>query len=181
MDGMPHRDRALHRSGRVATLLIAGTLFIAPHPLRAAVDDASPPTQAVKLIFIHHSCGENWLADGHGGLGEALARNNYFVSDTNYGWGPDAIGDRTDITDWPEWFTGPRSGRIMQALRRENGQLSPYKRNLPEPRGENRIVMFKSCFPNSNLEGSPGDPPRRGHGLTVGNAKAIYTELLSPS
>ena len=43
----------------------------------------NPPTQTVKLIFIHHSSGENWLADEHGGLGAALANNNYFVSDTN--------------------------------------------------------------------------------------------------
>ena len=29
------------------------------------------------LILIHHSCGENWLADGNGGLGLALRDNNY--------------------------------------------------------------------------------------------------------
>ena len=40
-------------------------------------------------------------------------RNNYFVSDTNYGWGPNSIGDRTDITDWPEWFVGPRSREYL--------------------------------------------------------------------
>jgi hypothetical protein len=154
-------------------------LLIAPLPLRARADDPSPPEERVKLIFIHHSCGENWLADGHGGLGEALAANNYFVSDTNYGWGPNSIGDRTDITNWPEWFTGPQRDRYMQALRAENGKLSPYTRSGSDPGGENRIIMFKSCFPNSNLEGAPGDPPRRGGGLTVANAKAIYNELLT--
>ncbi len=49
---------------------------------------ANPPAEPVKLVFIHHSCGENWLADGHGNLGRSLAENNYFVSDTNYGLGP---------------------------------------------------------------------------------------------
>jgi len=49
--------------------------------------DVAPPDHVVKLIFIHHSCGENWLSDGDGGLGLALEANNYFVSDTNYGWG----------------------------------------------------------------------------------------------
>ena len=63
-----------------------------------------PPDHIVKLIFIHHSCGENLLNDDNGALGLALSSNNYFVSDTNYGWGPDGIGDRTDILDWPEWF-----------------------------------------------------------------------------
>jgi hypothetical protein len=51
----------------------------------------------MRLIFIHHSTGENWLRDDYGELGKALSENNYFVSDTNYGWGPEGIGDRTDI------------------------------------------------------------------------------------
>jgi hypothetical protein len=175
----PSRGRALFRPWLVAFLLTVGMTPITPYLLQAQADDPSPPKQRVKLIFIHHSCGENWLTDGHGNLGEALARNNYFVSDTNYGWGPNSIGDRTDITDWPEWFTGPQSGRIMEALRGESGRLSSYARGASDPGGENRIILFKSCFPNSNLEGAPTDPPRRGHGLTVGNAKAIYNELLT--
>ncbi len=140
---------------------------------------ATPPTPTapVKLIFIHHSCGENWLSDSNGGLGKALAQNNYFVSDTNYGWGPNGIGDRTDITNWPEWFTGLRSREHLDALYSETEQHCQYTRIAEDPGGENRIVMFKSCFPNSNLEGKPTDPPLRGEGLTVANAKAIYQEL----
>ncbi|MCB9419180.1 MAG: hypothetical protein H6667_05220 [Ardenticatenaceae bacterium] len=157
-------------------LFLVVSLFIIP--AHAQTDDPSPPAEPVKLIFIHHSCGENLLSDDNGGLGLALAENNYFVSDTNYGWGPDGIGDRTDITDWPEWFTGPESGRYLDALYNESGQNSWYTRTFADPGGENQIIMFKSCFPNSNLEGSPDDPPRRGVGLTVGNAKAIYNELL---
>jgi hypothetical protein len=49
---------------------------------------------------------------------------------------------------------------------------------MADPGGENQIIMFKSCFPNSNLAGEAADPPARGDGLTVGNAKAIYNELL---
>ena len=153
--------------------LVLGTLLIIP------VEVGAQSSEPIKLIFIHHSCGENWLTDDHGGLGLAMGENNYFVSDTNYGWGPDSIGDRTDITNWPEWFTGPDSGRILAALYSESGQNSWYTRNLPDPGGENQIIMFKSCFPNSNLEGSPNDPPTRGGDwLSVGNAKAIYNELL---
>ena len=129
-------------------------------------------------MFIHHSCGENWLADSHGGLGRALAENNYFVSDTNYGWGPAGIGDRTDIIDWPEWFIGRRSREILSALYRESEQHCEYARNGSDPGGENQVVMFKSCFPNSNLEGQPTDAAARGEGLNVANAKAIYIELL---
>jgi hypothetical protein len=140
--------------------------------------DSSPPAKVVKLIFIHHSCGENWLADEHGRLGIELGKNNYFVSDTNYGWGPDGIGDRTDITDWPEWFRSDGSKIYLKALYDENEKHSSYTRNLKDPGGENRVIMFKSCFPNSNLEGPPNAPPSRGEGLSVANAKAIYNELL---
>ena len=86
--------------GTIAVLLlvfiIVGVTLIAalarPLPAEAAVNTA-PPAAPVKLIFIHHSTGESWLADDHGGLGLALRDNDYFVSDTNYGWGPDEIGD----------------------------------------------------------------------------------------
>jgi hypothetical protein len=144
----------------------------------AQTDDASPPAETVKLIFIHHSTGENWLRDDNGGLGLALAENNYFVSDTNYGWGPDSIGDRTDILNWLEWFNSSASGRYLDALYAENGQNSDYTRDLRDPGGENQIVMFKSCFPNSNLEGDPADPPAPGEALTVSNAKYVYNNLL---
>lgn len=145
----------------------------------AQADDPSPPGSTVKLIFIHHSCGENWLADGYGGLGRALGENNYFVSDTNYGWGPDAIGDRTDILNWPEWFRSSQTPRYMQALFGESGQNSPYTRNLPDPGGENQVVLFKSCFPNSELQGHPADLPAPGDELSVGSARFVYNDLLN--
>ncbi len=143
-----------------------------------AADDPGPPSKPVKLVFIHHSCGENWLADGNGNLGRELGKNNYFVSDSNYGWGPNSIGDRTDITDWPEWFNGPQSSVYTQALYQLNNINSPFARQGKDPGGENSVVMFKSCFPNSELEGRPNDSPMRSGGLTVGNAKAIYNDLL---
>lgn len=143
-------------------------------------DDPAPPPAPVKLIFIHHSTGQNWLSDWDGGLGAALGANNYFVSDTNYGWGPDAIGDRTDIPDWPAWFTGSNHGAYLAALYAESGQHSDYTRTLSDPGGENRIVMFKSCFPNSNLGGKPDDLPLPAPNdeYTVANAKAVYNDIL---
>lgn len=143
-----------------------------------AADDPTPPDQVVKLIFIHHSTGENWLTDDYGNLGRALGQNNYFVSDTNYGWGPNAIGDRTDIPDWMEWFRSADTPTYMAALFTESQKHSTYERALPNPGGENEIVMFKSCFPNSALEGQPGDPPDPAPGLTVGHAKYVYNGIL---
>ena len=137
-----------------------------------------PPSSVVKLLFIHHSTGENWLADDNGGLGVALGNNNYFVSDTNYGWGPNTIGDRTDIPDWLEWFRSADTPTYLAAVYAESGQHSGYTRGLADPGGENKIVMFKSCFPNSALEGNPDDPPSPDGWLTVGHAKYVYNQLL---
>ncbi|MBI5839742.1 MAG: S-layer homology domain-containing protein [Chloroflexi bacterium] len=172
---------------RILSILTAATLMLAwigpakasslPAPAKAALDP-SPPAQTVKLIFIHHSTGQNWLADDYGGLGQALSDNNYFVSDTNYGWGPDNIGDRTDIPNWTEWFSSAGTPIYMDALYNESGQNSSYTRTLADPGGENAIVMFKSCFPNSALEGSPTDPPSADGWLTVGHAKYVYNQIL---
>jgi hypothetical protein len=140
--------------------------------------DPDPPDEVVKLIFIHHSTGENWLADSYGDLGSELGRSNYFVSDTNYGWGPDYIGDNTDIPLWIKWFRSPQTPNYMDALFNESGQHSSYTRSLSDPGGENQIIMFKSCFPNSELTGSPNDPPGMYEDLSVGGAKYVYNQLL---
>jgi hypothetical protein len=164
---------------------------------RAFADSITPPAQPVRLIFIHHSTGEGWLADDNGGLGVELRDNNYFVSDTNYDWGPadqDAgsgtIGDHTDIGNWYSWFRGPNSATYLSALYDETEQHASYSRLATNPGGENEIIMFKSCFPNSALQGSPGDPvpaigsnPLKGQSAggdshTVANAKGIYIDLL---
>jgi hypothetical protein len=160
-------------------------------PTNRMADDPSPPDEPVKLIFIHHSCGGNWLADEtihhpSGGLGQALMNNNYFVSATNYGWGPYGIGNRTDIPDWPEWFTGPHRDEIMSAVYSETGQniggFGGWTRMPdPDPGRENEIIIFKSCYPNSDLYGEPDDPPRDDPNdqYTVANAKAVYNDILT--
>lgn len=165
-----------------------------------AADNPLPPNQPVRLVFIHHSTGGNWLADpagnGLGGdLGRLLMENNYYVSATNYGWGPDAIGDNTDIGHWWDWFNGPSANTYLAALYAENdqnvGDYGDWPRLDTNPGGENQVILFKSCFPNSNLGGSPADPPTTGDNpmrsqasgddtmYTVGNAKGIYVDLLT--
>ncbi|HPC84271.1 MAG TPA: PKD domain-containing protein [Thermoanaerobaculaceae bacterium] len=159
--------------------------------LAAPALNPNPPASPVRLVFVHHSTGEAWLADDYGDLGRALASNNYFVSDTNYGWsvGGDSIGDRTDIGHWWEWFAGPTRDAVMAALYAQSEQSGGYTRMDPPPAGPNQIVMFKSCFPNSHLGGEPGDPPTTGSNPlrgqdsgsehhTVANAKGIYNDLL---
>ena len=202
-------DRTRRPAGRRVILITAvvasGLLFVSGCGSRADPDalatqsdtvavplsgETAPPDTPVRLIFIHHSTGENWLSDENGGLGRALRGSNWFVSDTNYGWGPDAIGDNTDIGHWWLWFRGPDSARYLDALYSEDGQNCGYSRLSISPGGPNEVVVFKSCFPNSALQGAPGDPvpaistnPLRGEGSgsdahTVADAKGIYIDLL---
>ncbi len=175
----------------------------AQRPAALLAPNPDPPTTTAKLIFIHHSTGEAWLADVDefggtgGGLGTALRDNNYFVSDTNYGWGPpdadvgyDTIGDHTDIGHWYNWFAGPHRDAYLAALYPESGTHATYARLDTDPGGENQIIMFKSCFPNSALGGQPNDPPTTGPNplrgqdaysehMTVGNVKGIYNDILA--
>jgi|GEM_PF-1419762 len=175
-----------------------------PSPPPPSSVDVTPPSKTVKLIFIHHSTGENWLRDNHGQLGLALRNNNYFVSDTNYGWGRnlpysrnDTIGSTTDIGDWWTWFRGPNAEQYMAALYAESDKHSTadggYSRLATDPGGPNEIIMFKSCFPNSVLRDDGTSIPSIGSNLlkgkawgggpgwevyTVSNAKGIYIDLL---
>ncbi|MBI5841811.1 MAG: hypothetical protein HZB19_17115 [Chloroflexi bacterium] len=168
-------------SGWVVFSILPVLLLISASPKPSSnfqADNPGPPDEAVKLVFIHHSTGENWLMDDYGDLGKTLDQNNYFVSDTNYGWGPDAIGDRTDIPNWTEWFASDNTPTYMDALFNENEQHASYTRSLSDPGGENQIIVFKSCFPNSALEGNPNDSPDTEGWLSVGHAKYVYNEIL---
>jgi hypothetical protein len=77
-----------------------------------------------------------------------------------------------------DWFRSEQTATITQALYNESGQMSSYTRTLADPGGENEIVMFKSCFPNSELSGSPNDAPGSYADLSVSGAKYVYNELL---
>jgi hypothetical protein len=186
---VPVASSAVALAVAVAALLTLLALSIVTPAAHAAVNTADPAAP-VKLVFVHHSTGQDWLDDGHGQLGTALRDHNYFVSDTNYGWGPDSIGDSTDIGHWWTWFRGPSAATYMTSLYAESAQNSSYSRLAADPGGANEIVMFKSCFPNSNLSGDAGDAvpliadnPLKGLAcggaeFTVANAKGIYLDLL---
>ena len=108
-----------------------------------------------------------------GGLGTALMDNNYFVSGTNYGWGPPdstnggRIGDNTDTIHWQTWFRSANTSTFMTALFNESDQNSTFSRLSDDPGGENQIIMFKSCFPNSEVEDD------------ISDEQAIYNDLLN--
>lgn len=162
--------------------------------------NSQPPGATVRLVFIHHSVGEAWLADGGGDLRQALNANNYYVTDSNYGWGPespelgDHIGDHTDTGQWYNWFLGPRRDIYLGDLY-DNLTLSVSANTIANPGGPNAVVMFKSCYPNGQgIQGNPDDPPRVSSSAdpnpiwgesagsehyTVSNIKGLYRDLLS--
>ena len=127
------------------------------------------------LVFIHHSCGRQWLESG---LHKALKKKDYIDSrnDIHYGadFEPDAgrpdslepaPGDKTDMNHWVRWFNDYLGSVLTEGCKD----------------GRNRIVMFKSCFPNSTIEEEgqePGDPFTGTRSIT--NRKAIFRHPEGP-
>ena len=121
------------------------------------------------LVFIHHSCGSNWLNDG---LHDALIAKDYIDerNDITYNTDllsdagrPDSLGptpgDNTNMNHWILWF---------------NDYLENVKQHDCVD-GFNKIIMFKSCYPTSNIvsDGTePGDPFSSTQ--TIANYKAVY-------
>ena len=154
-----------------------------------------PPASTVRLVFIHHSTGNNWLNTGNGNLGDTLGANNYYVRDTYYGW--DApyntdIGSITDIGHWYTWFADEtvqgngekRRDNIMGALYSTDNQNASYT-PITDPGGENEIIMFKSCFPNSAVQNDNSTQPEDLYGQpasssahTISNTKEVYRQIL---
>jgi hypothetical protein len=147
----------------------------APERDLSALPDA-PPGQPIDLLFIHHSVGGQWLADAGdesgadarrciydshpngGGLRRQLEQAGYRVHEAAYS---STIGEHTDLLDWPAKF-------------RE--QFDRIRRTAHQDRlldtAVNRVVMFKSCYPNNAFR-RDGAPPA----LTVANARAAMRSL----
>jgi hypothetical protein len=150
------------KSGIGTVLMLVAILGAGPipTPARAADDD---------LIFIHHSCGGNWLGSG---LDAALTAKSYIDERNDMYNGsdippdasrPDSLasvpGDNTNMNHWIRWF-------------------NDYLGNLKHygcATGANKIIMFKSCYPISDVGSdgtAPGDPFSGTQSLA--NYKAVY-------
>lgn len=143
---------------------------------------SAPPESPLDLLFIHHSCGGQLLTDpgpdkesasciydshpNGGGLRKKLIDQGYRVHEASYG---SEIGENTDMFDWlPKFRT--KMDKVLRVAK--NDEM------LPDGQ-VNRIVVFKSCYPNNRFVGegtAPGNPA--GPELTVWNAKATLTALL---
>jgi len=149
------------------------TLDLSPYPPK-------PPDKEINLLFIHHSTGGQLLAQvgepvgdnsiyvthpRGGGLRILLEQNNYTVHEASYG---SIIGDKTDICHWNNKFKV-----LMDKILLCSGQNEFYTDGT-----KNRIIMFKSCYPNSYISSDgkdPGDPDSCE--MTTANYKAAYNNL----
>jgi len=137
--------------------------------LSVALSAIFADAQSDDLIFIHHSCGQNWLDNS---LRDALAAKDYVdeVNEITYGTvvandtgRPETLGavpgDNTDMYNWLFWF----NDYLDNVLSHECAT------------GANRIVMFKSCYTNSDVSEAgtePGDP--FDSNMTIVNYSAVY-------
>lgn len=117
-----------------------------------------------RLVFLHHSVGEGILTAG--GLRDRLLDMNILAKSATYG---DDIGQETDINHWAQKFNEHMSD--IFAFRSHP--------NLYNTDGTtNDVVMFKSCFPNSDIVGegtTPGDAASLEK--TIANYKATFSLL----
>jgi len=123
------------------------------------------------FLFIHHSVGFNWLTYGNLYLTLINPKNvggrKIAMHMATYG---DTIGWNTDTCHWRRKFRD----RMKQVLTFDMHPDKYYK----DPNRYNQIVMFKSCFHNSQIDSigvPPGDPdsPKR----TLMNYIAVFQEL----
>ena len=127
------------------------------------------------ILFIHHSVGAQWLDTSKGQLRDSLedpAQNDcdFHVHDATYG---DAIGDDTDVCHWVSKF----ENQMTEVLRFDRSVDVYYA----DPAEFNHIVMFKSCYPASDIE-STGTPPGDPYSTekTLWNYKAAFSSWVCP-
>lgn len=146
--------------------------------IRRKLDPAARPVETVPMVIVRHPNGDPWLVDSYDDLSVALARNNYYVSETEANWGLQGIGSRTDILNLTEWFCSPDSPLILDELFRLRTPRRSEAETLSDPSGENQVILLVPSFANSLMRGSLDDVPQPARILTIGSAKYAYTSLL---
>ena len=140
--------------------------------LRGASESVSKLTDIVdrsvtnRMVFLHHSVGKGILESG--GLADSLMAMGVAMRGATYG---DEVGERTDVCDW------------LPKFQRDLGRILKFKAHpniFYTGDTTNDIVMFKSCFPNSDIKTdgtAPGNPTSSER--TLANYKAAFTGLTT--
>jgi hypothetical protein len=138
-------------------LLVLGLLCL-------AVGEAQPAVaQGERIVFLHHSCGANLIAEG--GVREGLSALGYEFYDHGYneeglaladgtwtGTSFDVPGDNTD----PDGYAGIFSQPLHDPPDNTFSHLMQYD-----------VIAFKSCFPVSNIESEAQLQEYRSHYLSI--------------
>ena len=101
--------------------------------------DPGKPGKMLTMVWHHHSTGDSLL---EGGLLAALKADNIDFYDINYkeavvdGY---VIGDHTDPPDFPKNFNTPKYFDVIKSWELKGGK-------------KHDIIMFKSCFPSSDIK-----------------------------
>lgn len=90
-----------------------------------------------RAVFLHHSVGKGIL--GQGGLRDSLLDLGILVRGATYG---DSVGEETDMCDW-----APKFESDIQRIFNFKAHPNQYYADG----SSNDIVIFKSCYPNSNI------------------------------
>lgn len=107
--------------------------------IRSPGADPGKLTQPLSMVWLHHSTGDALLK---GGLLDALKADGVVFHDINYeeaavdGY---VVGDHTDIPEWPKTFNTPKYFDVVKSW------------ELAGKKPHHDIVMFKSCYPNSDI------------------------------
>jgi hypothetical protein len=130
----------------------------------ATLSDIAEKNYAHRMVFLHHSVGKGLLEEGN--LRDSLRQMSIVVKGMTYG---DSIGQYTDMCNWlPKFQSDMKS--IFQFQNHPNVYYADSRAN--------DIIMFKSCFPNSDIgaDGTePGDPLSSKR--TLADYKAVFAGL----
>lgn len=117
-----------------------------------------------RMVFLHHSVGRRILNEG--GLRNDLLQMGVLVKSATYG---DEVGEHTDVCHWAGKFDSS-----MQDILEFSASGNRYHKDGTT----NDIVVFKPCYPNSDIVGEgtePGDP--YGAEQTTANYKATFNHI----
>jgi len=158
------------QSGRwsAQVLLVLGLLVLAVGGAQPAV------AQGARIIFLHHSCGANLIAEG--GVREGLTALGYEFYDHGYneeglvladgtwtGTNFDVPGDNTDPDGYAAIFAQP---------------LHDPPDNTFSHLMEYDVIGFKSCFPVSNIESEQQLQGYRSYYLSIRDRMEQYPDKV---
>jgi len=119
-----------------------------------------------RIVFIHHSVGRNWLREG--GLLDSLTRRGIAIQSASNRQGCD-FAEETDMHCWV-----PKFHKYMdQIIHFDKASDSFYNDSV-----ENEAVMFKSCYPNSNIVMDGSDDSSK-NSKTIQNYKTYFNDLTA--